>query len=150
MGMESLSSLAPHWGWLAIGLVLAAAEMAIPGVFLIWLAGAALVTGAVAWLVPIGLPVQVVLFAVLAIVSVFAGRRYLRAHPVQGADPKLNDRGAQAVGQTVIVTHVIDGGTGRVKLGDSEWLARGPDAEPGTRMRVAGHEGTVLVVEHLH
>ena len=33
---------------------------------------------------------------------------------------------------------------------DSEWLAKGPDAEPGTKMRVAGHDGVVLVVEHLH
>ena len=40
--------------------------------------------------------------------------------------------------------------TGRVRLGDSEWLAKGPDAEPGTRMRVSGHDGAVLLVEHLH
>ena len=62
----------------------------------------------------------------------------------------LNDRGGQLIGETVLVTHALDGGTGRVKHGDSEWLARGPDAEPGSRMRVAGHDGTVLIVEHLH
>lgn len=140
----------PHLGWLAIGFVLAAAEMAIPGVFLIWLAGAAIVTGMVSWLVPIGLPAQIVLFAVLAIVAVFSGRRYLKANPVVSADPMMNDRGAQAVGEMVVVTHAIDGGSGRVKLGDSEWLAKGPDAEPGTKMRVCAHEGTVLLVEHLH
>ena len=145
-----LNSLDPHWIWFAIGLLLAAAEMAIPGVFLIWMAGAALITGAVTWLVPIGLPLQIVIFAVLAIVAVFSGRRYLRAHPVEAADPKMNDRGARAVGETVVVTHAIDGGNGRVRLGDSEWLAKGPDAEPGSRMRVAGHDGAVLIVEHLH
>lgn len=148
--MDWLENLDPHWFWLALGLVLAIGEMAIPGVFLIWLAAAALVTGLVAWVVPVGMPVQVVLFAVLAIVFVFAGRNYLRRHPVEGADPMMNDRGGRAVGQNVIVTHAIDGGTGRVKLGDSEWLARGPDAEPGTRMKVTGHDGAVLVVEHLH
>jgi membrane protein implicated in regulation of membrane protease activity len=143
-------SFEPHYGWLAIGLVLAAAEMAIPGVFLIWLAGAAIITGLLVWLLPIGLPLQIVIFAVLAIVSVFLGRRYLAAHPVTSADPMLNDRGGQLVGETVVVASAIDGGRGKVKHGDSEWLAKGPDAEPGTRMRVAGHEGTVLVVEHLH
>ena len=148
--MDWINDLAPHWHWLALGLLLAAAEMAVPGVFLIWMAGAALITGLVAWLVPIGLPMQIVLFAVLAIVSVFAGRRYLRAHPIAAADPLLNDRGAQAVGETVVVTQVIAGGRGRVRLGDSEWLASGPDAEPGTRMRVASHQGTMLLVEHLH
>jgi len=141
--------LEPHWVWLALGLVLATAEMAIPGVFLIWMAGAALITGVVAWATPIGLPWQVVLFAVLAVTSVFLGRRYLAANPVVPADPKMNDRGARAIGEMVIVTHAIDGGSGRVKLGDSEWLAKGPDAEPGTRMRVSGHDGAVLLVEHL-
>ena len=148
--MDWLETLDPNWGWLALGLVLAIAEMAIPGVFLIWLAGAALITGVVSWVVPIGVPLQIMLFAVLAIVSVFAGKRYLRDNPIAAADPMMNDRGARLVGESVVVTHVIEGGTGRVKLGDSEWLVRGPDAEPGTRMRVTGHDGAVLLVEHLH
>jgi membrane protein implicated in regulation of membrane protease activity len=148
--MDWFADLDPHWTWLAIGLLLAAAEIAVPGVFLIWMAGAALITGLITWLVPIGLPLQIVIFALLAIVCVFTGRRYLRANPIQPADPLMNDRGARAVGEMVVVTHAIDGGTGRVRLGDSEWLAKGPDAEPGSRMRVSGHDGSVLIVEHLH
>lgn len=148
--MEAFESLDPHWAWLALGLVLAAAEMAIPGLFLIWLAGAAILTGLLTWVVPIGLPLQVVIFAVLAIVGVFSGRRYLSSNPVVSADPLMNDRGGRLVGEVVVVTHAIVEGSGRVKQGDSEWLARGPDAEPGTRMRVAGHDGVVLIVEHLH
>lgn len=147
--MDELNAIDPHWAWLALGLILAAAEMAVPGVFLIWMAGAAIVTGLVAWAVPIGVPVQIVLFALLAIIAVFSGKRYLRSNPVHSADPLMNDRGARAVGEIVMVTHAIDGGGGRVRLGDGEWLARGPDAAPGTRMRVAGHDGAVLLVEHL-
>jgi len=148
--MEWLGNLDAHWHWLALGLLLAAAEMAIPGVFLIWLAAAAIITGLVTWIAPIGVPLQIVLFAVLAIVSVFMGRNWLRANPIAPADPMMNDRGARLVGETVVVTHVIEGGTGRVRHGDSEWLVHGPDAEPGTRMRVSGHDGAVLKVEHLH
>ncbi len=148
--MSMLEGIEPHWLWLTLGLVLAVGEMTIPGVFLIWMAGAAMLTGLVTWLMPIGLPWQVVLFAGLSMVSVFAGRNWLRRHPIQPADPKMNDRGARAVGEAVVVTQVIEGGQGRVRLGDSEWLARGPDAEPGTRMRVSGHDGAVLLVEHLH
>jgi inner membrane protein len=62
----------------------------------------------------------------------------------------MNDRGARLVGEVATVTQVISNGSGRVHHGDSEWLAKGPDAEPGTRMRISGHEGTVLMVEHLH
>ena len=148
--MDAFESLDPHYAWLALGLVLAAAEMAIPGLFLIWLAGAAILTGLLTWVVPIGVPLQVVIFAVLAIVGVFSGRRYLRSNPVVSADPLMNDRGGRLVGEVVVVTHAIVEGSGRVKQGDSEWLVRGPDAEPGTRMRVAGHDGVVLIVEHLH
>ena len=148
--METLNGLDAHWAWLAIGLVLATEEMASPGVFLIWLSGAAIITGLATWALPLGVPVQIVLFAVLAIVSVFMGKRYLHSNPIVGADPMMNDRGARLVGDTVVVTHAIDGGTGRVRHGDSEWLVKGPDAEPGTRMRVAGHDGAVLMVEHLH
>ena len=145
--MEWLDTLDPHWVWLALGLLLAAAEIAVPGVFLIWLAMAALVTGLLAWVVPIGWPAQIVIFAVLAILSVFAGRRYLRTNPIQGADPLLNQRGAQLVGQTAVVTQAIEGGSGRVRLGDSEWLVKGPDTLPGVRVRVTGSEGVVLLVE---
>lgn len=148
--MDWVNDLAPHWHWLAIGLLLAAAEMAAPGVFMIWLAVAAVVTGLATWALPIGLPIQIVLFAVLAVTSVFIGRRYLSSNPIQSADPMLNDRGGQAVGETVVLTEAIAGGGGRARLGDSEWLVKGPDADVGTRMRVCGHEGTVLVVEHLH
>jgi hypothetical protein len=148
--MAWFEALDAHWFWLAAGLLLAAAEMAAPGFFMIWLGAAALVTGLFTWVVPIGVPMQVVVFAVLAIASVLFGRSYLRANPIVSADPKMNDRGARLVGETVVVTHAIDGGQGKVRQGDGEWLARGPDAEPGTKMRVAGHDGVVLIVEHLH
>ncbi|MDB5725226.1 MAG: NfeD family protein [Novosphingobium sp.] len=147
--MSWLETLNGHWAWLALGLLLAVAEIMVPGVFLIWLAGAAIVTGLLAWALPLSLALQIVIFASLAIVAVFSGRRFLRSHPVESADPLMNDRGGRLVGETVLVTSVIVGGTGRIKYGDSEWLARGPDAEPGTRMRVTGHDGTVLLVEHL-
>lgn len=142
-----LDALDPHWFWLALGLFLAAAEIAAPGVFLIWLAAAALVTGLAAWLAPVGMPLQIVIFAVLAIVSVFSGRRFLRVHPIEGADPLMNQRGARLVGETAIVTQAIEGGTGRIHLGDSEWLARGPDTAPGTRVTITGSDGAVLIVE---
>jgi hypothetical protein len=147
--MVWIEALDVHWYWLATGLLLAAAEMAAPGFFMIWLGAAALITGLITWLVPIGVPMQVVLFAVVSIASVLLGRSYFRANPIESADPKMNDRGARLMGETVVVTHAIDGGQGRVRQGDGEWLARGPDAQPGTKMRVAGHDGVVLIVEHL-
>jgi membrane protein implicated in regulation of membrane protease activity len=147
--MDALNALDPHWFWLALGLFLGAAEIAVPGVFLIWLAAAALVTGAITWAVPLGMPWQIVIFAALAIVAVFSGRRFLRDHPVVSADPLMNQRGARLVGETAVVTQAIEAGTGRIHLGDSEWLARGPDVAAGTRVRITGSDGVVLLVEPL-
>ncbi|MEY2942340.1 MAG: hypothetical protein RLY97_354 [Pseudomonadota bacterium] len=147
--LDWLNHLDPHWTWLALGLLLAAAEMAIPGVFLIWLAAAAIVTGLVAWLLPIGLAAQVGLFAVLTMAAVFAGKRWLAAHPIVSADPLMNDRVGRLIGEIVVVTTAIADGSGRVRQGDSEWLVRGPDAAMGSKMRIAGHDGSVLIVEHL-
>ncbi|MCZ8326181.1 MAG: NfeD family protein [Sphingomonadaceae bacterium] len=148
--MNPLDTIDPHWSWLALGLVLAIGEMIIPGVFLIWLAVAAILTGLLAWVVPLGVPVQIVIFAALSIVLVFTGKRYLNRNPITPLDPAMNDRGARMQGEVVTITHAIDGGSGRARHGDTEWLVKGPDAEPGTRMRVAGHDGAVLLVEHLH
>ena len=147
--MEWLETLDSHWVWIAVGFFLAAAEILVPGVFLIWLAGAALLTGLITLVLPIGVPLQVVVFAVLAVAAVFLGRNYLRANPVEDADPKMNRRGMRLAGEIAIVTSAIDGSTGRVKHGDSEWLAKGCDAAVGDKVRISGSDGAVLIVEPL-
>ncbi len=139
-----------HWGWMALGVALAIAELLAPGYFLIWLAAAALVTGLVAAAMPIGLDAEILLFVVLCALALAAARHWFARNPGVSADPMLNNRGGQLVGQSAVVSHVIEGGTGRVRHGDTEWLARGPDAQPGTRMRISGHDGTVLIVEHFN
>jgi len=45
-----------------------------------------------------------------------------------------------------VVTAVDDHG-GRVRVGDSEWSARGGPAAPGDRVRVTSVEGNCLIVE---
>ena len=136
----------PHWLWLAVGLGLAVAEIVIPGVFLIWMAGGALITGLVVMVVPMPMVGQVGLFAVLALGSVMVGRRWMAAHPVVSDDPDLNLRGNRAIGQIVTVTEAIVAGQGRVAYGDGQWMARGADAPVGARVKITGHEGTVLIV----
>lgn len=147
--MDWLHGVSPHWFWLTLGVFLAAAEMVVPGVFLIWMAAAALLTGLLAWVLPIGVPIQIVVFAVFAIVAVFLGRRYLQANPVSEADPGMNKRGARLAGQTARVVKAIEDGEGRIHHGDSEWIARGADAPVGAKVRITGADGAILLVEPL-
>ena len=95
-----------------------------------------------AWALPIGIPLQVLVFAVLAIVMVFAGRRYIRNNPITEVDPKMNKRGDRMVGEQALVVQAISNGTGRVKHGDSEWLAKAATSEEeiavGAKVRITG------------
>lgn len=145
--MDWLGMLDDHWGWLVFAALLGVAEVMIPGVFLIWVALAAAVTGLIALLLPVSVPVQLLIFALLCLVSVWGGRRWYVANPVDSQDPQLNNRTARLVGEIVTVVEPIDNGRGRVKVGDSVWLCRGPDAPAGARVRVVGAEASVLQVE---
>lgn len=142
----NLEGLELHWVWLILAAILGGAEILAPGVFLIFLAIAAMLTGIAAM---IGLPLfaQLALFPLFALGSVYVGKRWYNRNPVASSDPLLNDRMARHVGQTVVVVSAIEGGTGRVKLGDSVWTARGPDAALGERVKIVGAEGTCLRVE---
>ena len=139
----------PYWVWLALGLLLVALEMIAPGVFLLWFGVAAIVTGAIAFVFDLGLPFQIVNFVFLSLIAAYSAKRFLRDRPIVSSDPLLNKRGGRLVGETAVVTQAFDGGTGRVRHGDSEWLARGPDIAVGERVRITGSEGTLLLVEPL-
>ncbi len=143
----SLPELEPHWWWLLGAALLALVEIVLPGVFSIWIAAAAALTAIV--VLAFGLPFsfQLALFALFAIAAVYAGRRWYERNPVSSADPMLNDRTARLIGATVVVTSPIRGGEGRVRVGDSVWAARGPDAEAGAHVRVVGADGACLKVE---
>jgi inner membrane protein len=147
--MEWFTNLAPHWMWLTLGAALGAAEVLVPGFFLIWLAVAAIITGLLAAVLPIGIFGQVMIFAILAVASVYAGRRWFAANPIVSSDPNLNNRGARMIGEIVTVVEAITNGHGRVKVGDSVWNARGSDVPVGANVRVTGADGSTLLVEAL-
>ena len=144
---EWLTNMEPHWAWLSLGVLLAAAEIVAPGFFLIWLGAAAIVTGAIAWVVPLSIPLQLGVFAVLSFIALYGARRWLKANPITSADPHLNTRGGRLIGEVLTVTKAIEDGRGRAKVGDGEWPVRGPDVAEGSKVRVVGADGGVLVVE---
>ncbi|HEY6815516.1 MAG TPA: NfeD family protein [Croceibacterium sp.] len=147
--MDWLEGLDAHWVWLTAGLLLGTLEMLVPGVYLIWLAAAAIVTGVFAFAFDLPLEFQVIEFVSLSLIFAFSARRFLRDKPIESSDPLMNRRGARMVGETALVVQAIEHGSGRVKLGDSEWIARGPTIAAGERVRVSGTEGAILVVEPL-
>jgi len=141
----------PEWLWLIGGVVLLIAELIAPGFFLVFIGGAAVATGLAALLLPLSLALQLVVFAVLAFVSVrIFGRRAYSMRYDYSPDPFLNDRAKRMLGQVVVATQPIDSNGGRVRVGDSEWSARGGPAQPGDRVRIVDIEGNCLKVEPEH
>lgn len=133
-------------GWLSIGVVLCIAELLVPGVFLMWLGIAALLTGLAVFILPIPLAAQLLLFALLSVATVYAGRRWSSSDDIPSDDPMLNDRLARLVGEPVVVEEAIIGGRGRVRVGDGVWPASGADAAAGTRLTVTGAANGTLIV----
>jgi len=140
-----------EWLWLIGGVLLLIAELIAPGFFLVFIGGAALATGVIAMLLPLSLPLQLAIFAVLAYLSARIGGR--RAYAMKfdySPDPFLNDRAKRLLGRVVVATQPIDSNGGRVRVGDSEWSARGGPAQPGERVRIVDIEGNCLKVEPEH
>lgn len=136
----------PAWLWLIGAALLAATELAVPGVFLVWIAAAALLTAIAAFATGIGIAAQLVVFGIAAILMVLVGRRAYARQAHVSTDPLLNDRAARLIGQIVTVAVPIAHGQGRVLVGDGVWTAKGPDAPAGARVRITGSDGGALLV----
>lgn len=140
-------SLEPQYQWLIIAVLFAIAELIVPGVFLIWLAAAAAMTGMIMLVVDVPVPLQFLLFGAFAIASTWFGRRWYLKSETPSADPLLNDRSARLIGQTVTVVDPVSSNGGRVKVGDGEWPARGPTLKKGTIGRIVAVNAGVLQIE---
>lgn len=136
------------WGWIVLGLVLVGAEMLAPGVFLLWLGLAALLTGAVVGLTALAWQGAWLIFAGLAVACVLIGRVVTR-HRSDEPDTAsgLNDRGRQLIGKVFRLETTMTGGEGRIRVGDSSWRVTGPELLAGTEIRVVRVDGATLVVE---
>jgi membrane protein implicated in regulation of membrane protease activity len=135
------------WNWLILAVLLFVLEFIVPGVHFLWFGLAAVIVGFLALATGMSWPFQVVSFGVIAVLTVFLVRRYVRPEANVSDLPDLNERGQQYIGRSLVVEQAIQNGRGKVRVGDSVWQAEGPDAPVGARVKVTGTRGTVLVVE---
>jgi len=135
------------WNWFILAALLFTFETFLPGVHFLWFGIAAVVVGALALVTGVSWPWQVIAFGVLAVATVFWVRRYVRPDVAVSDLPNLNERSQQYVGRSLMVEQAIQNGRGKVRVGDTLWLAEGPDLPVGTWVKVTGARGTILVVE---
>ncbi|QFU15407.1 NfeD family protein [Microvirga thermotolerans] len=144
---DAIRSLGP-WAWIVLGLALVGVELLAPGVFFIWLGLAALATGLLDAVLDLSWQASALLFAMLCVVAVLAGRALTRPRlqPDTTAD-FLNRRGQALVGRVFVLETPIKDGEGRIRVDDTSWRVTGADRFAGARVRVVRVEGATLVVD---
>lgn len=136
--------------WLILGIVLLALEMLIPGSFLLWFAFGAMATALLVVFFPLAVWVQLIIFSVLSLIGLLFFRTLL-VDLLKGeaeAD-NLHDRVQSLIGEEYSLARPIKNGRGVLRVGDSDWRCKGPDLEAGTKVRVKGAKGSLLIVEKL-
>ncbi|VVO29231.1 NfeD family protein [Pseudomonas fluorescens] len=136
------------WDWLALGTVLLILEVFGAGGYLLWVGMAAAAVGVLTFLIPeLSWEVQLLLFGLLSVLTALYWWRRQRSAVRASDQPNLNLRGQELIGKTFMVHEAIVGGRGKIKVADGVWMAKGPDAPVGSRVRVIGQEGVIIQVE---
>ena len=141
------------WHWVGLGIVLLTLEVAVGTFDLLWVSIGAFLTAVFALVIPEpvgGWQGQLTFFGVAALAFVISGRTLFKGlRRASSTHPNLNDRTANMIGQRGEAATSFDGGEGKVKVGDTVWLARQADETvivEGDQVVVAGAEGTTLKV----
>lgn len=143
----------PFWYWWVLALVLLVIELTTGSTYFFWPAIAAFVAGLFdlgpldgAW------QLQLIVFSVVTIVLSIVAPPYVKPWlaRTQSDHLTLNERGAQKIGRRVTVDAAFVNGAGKVRLGDTLWLAESETGESyaeGAVVEITRAEGTKLFVK---
>jgi inner membrane protein len=148
----SLITSLGFWFWVVLGLVLIGAELLSPGMFLLWLGLAALVTGLLDAGFHLSWQSASLVFVIASGLAVGLGR--LLSPPrdppiqpsIQGGANVLNQRGHNLIGRIFVLDTPLAHGEGRLRIDDTTWRITGEDLPTGTIIAIAAIEGATLQV----
>jgi len=139
------------WGWMSFGVILMLLELFVPGTFMVWFGFGAILTGLwVALLAPLSAGMQILIFTLMSVISVIFGffvyGKLFGKNKENAGD--LRTGAKRFIGQTFIVSEAIKDGNGKLKVGDTVWLAKAQnDIEKDEKVIVKDVKGTILIVE---
>ena len=141
----------PQYLWAIAGVLLLVAELGIPGLIIFFFGLGALLTAVVAWIAPLSLNQQLLLFLISSLLMLVGLRRWLKniftgftarkQNPEQNADSDF-------AGRTVLVREPIaPGHDGMVELNGTDWRAASDETlAPGEQAVVTAQNGLTLQV----
>jgi inner membrane protein len=135
------------WVWAIGALFLALVELHVPGMYLIWIAAGAGITALAALVFTLAPEGQLIVFAGSAALSCVAGYFvYRRVIGREGGRRALNRGDRGLVGAYGTVAEPIRNGCGKIRIGDTVWLAEGPDLPRDAAVVVKAVRGTTAIV----
>lgn len=152
--MEMLWMIEP-WHWLVLGFVLLIIEMFVPTFASLWFGAAAIIVAALAWLLPISVSVQVIIWLVLSAAFLVVWFKFVK--PLSVDRTKAGLGGSVIVGETgMIVVSPQPDHAGVVRfsvpiVGAAEWMCRttGEVIAVGERVVVTDIIGNELIVSSM-
>ncbi|MDP4545279.1 NfeD family protein [Psychrobacter faecalis] len=152
--MEMLWMLEP-WHWLVLGFVLLIIEMFVPTFASLWFGGAAIIVAALAWLLPISVSMQIIIWLVLSAIFLLAWFKFIK--PLSVDRTKAGLGGSVIIGETgmiIVAPQLERAGVVRFSVpivGAAEWMCRtsGEQVAVGDRVIVTDIVGNELIVSSM-
>ena len=152
--MEMLWVLEP-WHWLVLGFVLLIIEMFVPTFASLWFGGAAIIVAALAWLLPISVSMQIIIWLVLSAIFLLAWFKFIK--PLSVDRTKAGLGGSVIIGETgmiIVAPQLERAGVVRFSVpivGAAEWMCRtsGEQVAVGDRVIVTDIVGNELIVSSM-
>ena len=140
------------WSWLIFGVILMAIELFMPGVFVVWIGLAAVISGIIfSIFTDLTLSYQLLTFAILSIICVILGW-YIYGQVLTKSSRKdyqtLNNGAESFIGNEYSLLEDVVNGRSKAKVGDTVWLVQAPDGlKQGAKVIVESVDGVVLKVK---
>ena len=134
--------------WAIMAAFIGIAELHAPAGYLIWAALGAAITAAVEAMFGLSASGQIETFLIACFISCTLGYFIYPLAGPEGArrGPEINRKDCAMVGETGVVCEAFVNGRGKVRIGDTVWLAEGPDVSVNTPVNVLSVRGARLVV----
>lgn len=140
----------PAFWWALVGIGLMLCEFAVPGLILFFFGLGALVTALLVWAIPLSLTLQLAVFAVASLVSLFGLRRWLKPIFTGGTtDVKADALSEGMAGAEGCVSEAIaPGAPGKIILNGTAWKAESEEVlAEGRAVIVTGQKSLTLIVK---
>jgi inner membrane protein len=79
--------------------------------------------------------------------ALYFWRQFQRYKAEKNSPLAAQNLGMRFIGQALVLEQSIEENSGQIWLGNRSWKVRGPNLPAGSRVRVTGVDGTILLVD---